>query len=235
MKFKTKVIGTFFIILLAVIFLSVFTIIKANGSRIRADFIKSEISVSMSEMNRIKMDVIQIQQWLTDVAVTGNIDGFDNAEGYYNNANILLDRDIQRKKEIGKADLEKILKDIKIQMQNYYELGTGMAHQYIDNGREAGNEWMDKFDPVAVELLEAVDKQKEGYTKVFEVYLTQLSDNQNMIIQILIFISIVVILIIIFMGVYIYTSLNKGMQLISEFSLKITNNNIFFIYSPLKL
>nr|MDA3939036.1 methyl-accepting chemotaxis protein [Spirochaetia bacterium] len=95
-----------------------------------------------------------------------------------------------------------------------------------DNSREAGNIIMDNFDPVSVDLTKMIDKQVGGYTAVFDTYLTQLSENQNKIIQMLIIISIVTILITVLMGIYIFVSLGMGIKLISKYSLKLANNDI---------
>jgi len=138
MKFKVKVIGTYIIVLTAVIFLSVFTIIKARSSQSSIDFVRNKVSVSVAEMKQVKVDIIQIQQILTDASATGYLDGFDDAEEHFSNANKLLDNDILRKIDAGKPELSVLLKAIKIQMEAYYDVGKIMAHQYIDNDREAG-------------------------------------------------------------------------------------------------
>jgi len=226
MKFKVKVIGTYIIVLTAVIFLSVFTIIKARSSQSSIDFVRNKVSVSVAEMKQVKLDIIQIQQILTDTSVTGYLDGFDDAEEHFINANKLLDNDILRKIDAGKPELAVSLKAIKIQMEAYYDVGKTMAHQYIDNGREAGNVWMDKFDPEAAAISEMIDKQVDGYTKVYELQLKGLSDNQSDIVQMLILISLVSVAIIIIIGIVIYVSLNRGIELISEYSLKLSKNDI---------
>lgn len=226
MKLKTKVIGTYIVILAAVLFLSVFTLIKVTVSLGSVESIKNSISVSMSDMKQVKVDIIQIQQWLTDASASAYLDGFDIAEEYYNDANRLLDNEIQQKTETGSLELVKQLKDIQIQMKDYYEVGIKMAHIYIDIDREAGNVWMDKFDPIAEKLTEMVDKQVAGYSKVYALKLKELSKNQNDIISMLISVSSFIILIVVFMGIFIFVSLNNGINLISEYSSKLANNDI---------
>lgn len=226
MKLKTKVIGTYIVILAAVLFLSVFTLIKVTVSLGSVESIKNSISVSMSDMKQVKVDIIQIQQWLTDPSASAYLDGFDIAEEYYNDANRLLDNEIQQKTETGSLELVKQLKDIQIQMKDYYEVGIKMAHIYIDIDREAGNVWMDKFDLIAEKLTEMVDKQVAGYSKVYALKLKELSKNQNDIISMLISVSSFIILIVVFMGIFIFVSLNNGINLISEYSSKLANNDI---------
>jgi len=226
MKFKTKLVGTYIFIIVAVLFLSVFTIIKANSSKASANFILDKISVSLTRSKQVKVDIIQIQQWLTDASVTGYLDGFDTAEEYFQNANKLLDQDIEQKEKLGKEEISNNLKGIKVQLAEYYEVGTVMAHQYIDNGREVGNVWMGKFDPVAEKLGGMIDKQVEGYSAVYKIKFVELLDSQDKIIQMLIIISIIVILVIIVMGISLFSTFNKGSGLISGYAEKLENNDI---------
>jgi len=83
MKFKTKVVGTYVMGLLALFFLSFFSILRAEKSLDEMNFIRNTILVSMENMNQIKVDVIQIQQWLTDASATGYVDGINTAEEYF--------------------------------------------------------------------------------------------------------------------------------------------------------
>ncbi|RKX82100.1 MAG: hypothetical protein DRP58_10795, partial [Spirochaetes bacterium] len=171
-------------------------------------------------------DIIQIQQWLTDASATGYLDGFDLAEEYFIDANKLLDIDIERKHNLNMTDLEKSLKEVKVQLADYYEVGTKMAHQYIDNGREAGNVWMDKFDPVAEKLGGMIDNQAASYSKIYDQKFSGLINSQDSIVRMVIIISVIIILVIILMGISLFSSFNKGTGLISEYAKKLENNDI---------
>ena len=226
MKFKTKFIGTYLFIIAAIAILSVFTIIKINIAKENADFLKNKVRVSVSQMKQIEVDIIQIQQCLTDASATGYLDGFDLAEKYFLDANRLLDLDIERKRKVNFTDLEESLKVIKIQLADYYEGGIYMAHQYIDNGREAGNVWMDKFDPVAEKLRGMIDKQVASYAKVYEIKFSALISNQDAIVEMVVIISVIIILVIILMGISLFRSFAKGSGLIAEYAKKLENNDI---------
>jgi len=114
---------------------------------------KETIPHAMNYIN-LKINVIQIQQWLTDISATrgakGYDDGFDEAEKYYKDADALLDQMIaaQRDNAQKKAELEKFKHDL----NEYYGIGRKMAGAYIEGGPEAGNVWMGKLDPYAEEL-----------------------------------------------------------------------------------
>jgi len=226
MKFKTKFIGTYLIIIVAIAVLSVFTIIKVNIAKEHADFLRNKVRVSVSQIKQVKLDIIQIQQCLTDASATGYLDGFDLAEKYFIDANRLLDIDIERKHKLKVTDLEESLKAIKVQLADYYEVGTKMAHQYIDNGREAGNVWIDKFDPLAEKLGGMTDKHAAMYSKAYDQKFSDLITSQDAIVKIVIIISVIIILVIVVMGISLFSSFNKGAGLISEYAKKLENNDI---------
>src|SRR5690606_16135321 len=80
-------------------------------------------------------DVIQIQQWLTDISATrgepGYDDGFEMAAMYYESAK---DR-IELLKELGTD--EEFINTISKELDGYYNIGREMANTYINEGTEA--------------------------------------------------------------------------------------------------
>ncbi len=103
----------------------------------------------------IKTDIIQIQQWLTDIsatrAATGLDDGFSEAEKYYQNAKTTL----VTLKELG---IEPTTVDaIEKNLDNYYQMGINMANAYINDGTDSGNIVMKKFDPYAEEIAASIE------------------------------------------------------------------------------
>jgi len=103
----------------------------------------------------LQKDVIQIQQWLTDISATraksGFDDGFDEAKKYYESAK----NRINIISELG-IDPEMINR-ISERLDEYYNIGVEMANSYINDGTDAGNILMEKFDPYAVEMEESID------------------------------------------------------------------------------
>jgi methyl-accepting chemotaxis protein len=104
----------------------------------------------------IKQDIIQIQQWLTDIAATraakGYDDGFDQAEKYYNDAEKRISFTIADHEKLGGKELVDVLEQLHKSLENYYVTGKKMANAYIESGPEKGNPMMEKFDPYAEEL-----------------------------------------------------------------------------------
>ena len=139
MKIRVKIAGSYIIIIGAIIFLSLFTIVKNKQSLDAVTFLRQKISLSKDDMNGIKYDIVQIQQWLSDVSATGYSDGFSEAEKYYKDAGSLLDRDMKRKETVGRSDLLSQLQAIKSLLKRYYSTGTRMAQEYVKHSIRGKN------------------------------------------------------------------------------------------------
>lgn len=141
-------------IILVTVMLMCFTLTSLNKIMTITNEHQNTNTPEMITSMALQKDIIQIQQWLTDISATrakpGFDDGFDEAEKYYKSAvskiNIL--------KQLG---IEAALTDsLLINLDEYYKIGIEMAHAYINNGTDAGNVLMEKFDPYAASMEESV-------------------------------------------------------------------------------
>jgi len=99
-----------------------------------------------------RIDVIQIQQWLSDISATRGLngldDGFDKARSHYERAQSELEqmRSLYDDPAALPSDLDQAL-------TSYYAMGQRMAHLYVEQGPEQGNSLMPDFD-TAAEVLD---------------------------------------------------------------------------------
>ncbi len=100
----------------------------------------------------LQKDIIQIQQWLTDVAATQEQSGFDEAAKYYESAK----NGIQQLQKLGVSP--ETVDPIAQALEDYYQEGVSMAQTYIQSGTDAGNVYMKKFDPYAMQMEESLNK-----------------------------------------------------------------------------
>lgn len=109
----------------------------------------------------LQLNVIQIQQWLTDVSATrakeGFDDGFDEAKVHFNKANKDLERLIQMHAELGEDEMVSNLNAFKKDLESFYEIGITMAKVYVEHGETEGNKLMLKLDPYAVKLSDSLE------------------------------------------------------------------------------
>lgn len=142
----------------------------------------------------LKISVLQIQQWLTDISATrsqdGYNDGFKKAEEHYRQAIKSID------KLMSVYDNDSREKDELIQFQadlkTYYTLGQKMAHAYIEGGPAKGNVWMGKLDPFADKLALKLDQWTLKHIQTVEKHNKKIGNETNYVQQLNLFSSLLV-------------------------------------------
>ncbi len=124
----------------------------------------------LDRAHQVKLSIIQVQQWLTDISATRGLDGlndgFDEAENnadkfheLINELKILNDQSVEYYGQsllVG-MDAKKFFEDMETKFENYFEVGKNMAHAYIDHGPAGGNKSMASFDTAAASIASEVD------------------------------------------------------------------------------
>jgi methyl-accepting chemotaxis protein len=117
---------------------------------------RTEILPHAFNFLNLKLNVIQVQQWLTDISATraqeGYDDGFVEAKKYFDEANTLLDHIISEHQKYNEPEMVKELQEFKSNFADYYAIGVEMANAYIKEGTLEGNKMMSKLDPFAERL-----------------------------------------------------------------------------------
>jgi methyl-accepting chemotaxis protein len=107
---------------------------------------------------RMSRDVVQIQQWLTDISATRGLDGlndgFEEAEKSYQSYLAALKRFEQMYESTNNSQSIKKVQELESRIAAYYEMGRKMARGYIEGGPESGNKIMGEFDSAAEALTE---------------------------------------------------------------------------------
>ncbi len=110
----------------------------------------------------LQLNVVQVQQWLTDVSATrgaeGFDDGFDEAKKHFDKANEDLDRLIRMHAALNETEMVSGLQEYKKELKSFYEMGVKMANVYVDKGPSEGNKLMLELDPYAEKLTNAINK-----------------------------------------------------------------------------
>ncbi|NVK17898.1 MAG: HAMP domain-containing protein [Methylocystaceae bacterium] len=167
MTIRTKLIGAFALMLVFMLVNSALLLFNANSS----SHSFAEISKSSEKINKqvlplitvtqdLKVNVIQVQQWLTDISATraqdGLNDGFDEAEANAKAFKRNLQAALVLTKALNKTDLTEALLKTGEAFDPYYQTGIKMAQAYIDEGPAGGNKMMGSFDEVAANIQEGV-------------------------------------------------------------------------------
>lgn len=148
----------FLLFILLVVFSSVqIALITNNLKQVKK---MNEVSfITLSKADELKFDVVQVQQYLSDISATraskGYDDGFDEAEKYAQNVKALTAELL--KLNPGKQEE---IKEIEKSFEPYYETGVHMAQAYIEGGPEKGNSLMGEFDRTAEKISKNVEAFK---------------------------------------------------------------------------
>jgi methyl-accepting chemotaxis protein len=161
MRIRSKLILGFGIIFVIFLLLSLY-----NGNAIRqvkhsANLIKEESIVFAGVAQDMRRNVVEVQQWLSDISATraqdGLNDGLDEAEkakqAFMTNLNKFRQMYSQENDSTNLAKVEKLEQA----MKNYHTVGVKMAKAYIEGGAQAGNKMMAGFDEAAESINNSIE------------------------------------------------------------------------------
>ena len=133
----------------------------------------------LNKAHELKVCIIQVQQWLTDISATrgrdGLNDGFVEAEKHFYHFKSIV-KDIAEM-DPANASIYQALLPI---FDDYYQAGKKMAQAYIDEGSTGGNKMMGQFDSEAEKLSTAVDDILASSVKRSEAALSLQTEYINM-------------------------------------------------------
>ncbi len=149
--------------------------------------IKQEVLPHAFNFLDLKIDVIQIQQWLTDISATRGAEGFDDglieAKKYYDDALKRLDFAIAEHQRYNEPEMVSELETFKGNLHEYYRLGQQMAQAYIEQGPVGGNQLMEKLDPFSEKLSTLLDKWIREHKEDTEGGTGNIINNQSNLIS----------------------------------------------------
>ncbi len=135
---------------------SVVLIISNQTISSQADQVADVELHALNSAHELKLTVVQVQQWLTDISATrardGLDDGFAEAENNARHFRELIDK--LKSLDEGNASRYEAMLPV---FDAYYQTGKKMAQAYIDEGPAGGNLMMAQFDEVAAQMSGEVD------------------------------------------------------------------------------
>ncbi|WP_421761086.1 methyl-accepting chemotaxis protein [Devosia sp.] len=148
--------------------LAIYLNVSAGASSIAQTAVINEVEHRLTQSRdlakavlNIKLDVVQVQQFLTDVSATRALDGLDDgfakAQSFAEAFKTDMAQARQIATDIDRASMLDALQKVDTAFVPFYENGQKMAHAYIDGGPEAGNAFMPTFDGAAEEAGRSVD------------------------------------------------------------------------------
>ena len=146
---------------LIILYTSIISFCIFEIHRIQSDATEIDLTVLPYAIlaDQMTLDVVQVQQFLTDASATHNLDGFKDAD---KNAKSFKSGILNFKNRYTRnLDKLKEIEDIDTSFDGYYASGKNMAEVYIAKGLEAGNKIMEGFDKKASDITQRVSALRE--------------------------------------------------------------------------
>jgi len=159
LRLRTKLLISVLIVLILMMMIMIQVTLTFTKSDSNLNEVEYEIIPHTFSFINLKIDIIQIQQWLTDISATrgevGFDDGFSVASTYYEEAKELISGLMAAHTQ--ESGMEERLRSLNTALDDYYNMGRQMAQVYIDEGPAGGNRMMSEFDPYAERLTKLID------------------------------------------------------------------------------
>ena len=216
LSFKNQLLSVGIIIAITLLVNIFITYTISNGARLNVYKKDKEIEPHLFNFLRLQKDVIQVQQWLTDISATraeeGFDDGFSEAEKFFNDGKETLKTLITEHEKYEEAEMVSSLKEFDKNFDDYYTIGKKMASTYINLGHIEGNKIMLELDPFAEKLSSALDvwieEHKSENEKTTVIIESKISKLENVILFTGIITIVIVILLFFLIANRIISSIN---------------------------
>jgi methyl-accepting chemotaxis protein len=177
---KTKILGGFLLPIVIMVGVTAMGFVLSRMVETNARLVKDESAVFAGIARQMQLDVVQVQQWLSDISATRARDGLDDGFGEAEKSRQSFIKGLEAfrgmfRAEKDQASLTKI-DQLQVSFDTYFEAGRKMAQAYIDGGPAQGNKSMAQFD-------EAAGALSEELTPFIEQQTVELDDAMQAIID----------------------------------------------------
>jgi len=126
----------------------------------KADQVAGKSLPLVNAAHELKLAVVQVQQWLTDISATRGLDGLNDGFDVAAENAALFKQSLQRIQQLA-PELGLAESGIEADFEAYYAAGRRMAEAYVAGGPAQGNKMMSAFDATAEKLGTQVDQLLE--------------------------------------------------------------------------
>ena len=198
------------IVFISIISIQLFTI-KQNAQMITE--MNEKNFTTLLKSNELKLHVVQVQQFLTDIGATRALDGLDDgmdiaaehAKGFKTLITELTNLNPEKKQE---------LDNIVQIFDPYYETGKRMAQAYIDGGPSEGNQLMGEFDGTAIAINETVDLFREKSNEQVALIILDIQKSTQTIMSLLVISIFIVVLLFVAVWIFITRGVVKPIHIV---------------------
>jgi methyl-accepting chemotaxis protein len=210
---RKLVYGQFFVILFFLVFSVIIFIFLSRIKNTNIRNLENQFS-HYRYSQQIKLDIVQIQQFLSDIGATrgedGLNDGLKEAEASYND----LIKNIEEEKKLAAENKEnkivKSLDEIEASAKIYYSTGIKMANLYIKEGTKGGNSFMPQFDKASEDLQRIMNPLLSQISEGFQNEIAKISNDVKFVFNFSIWTPIFVFVAFCIFSFYFINGLNRS-------------------------
>jgi len=158
-SFKARLLMGFGAIIVLMIILMTMALMQFFNARTGLMELRDVVSPKAWEAEKMALDIVQVQQFLTDVSATHDTEGYQDAEEYAKDFKKTIEQ--FHKTKLTATEVNE-LASIDQAFDEYYQVGKRMAEAYIASGTEAGNLLMEEFDKSSLVLAGRMSKFREA-------------------------------------------------------------------------
>jgi len=166
---------------LSFLLLAIFSFIKFSESITTFQEIKDKNIVEIDLVNSVKYNVVQVQQWLSDISATRGAKGFDDGYDEAQKAADIFNKDIVKLislfQEQNYKNLANAAKEVKDAFPAYHKIGKKMASIYVKDGPKNGNKFMSVFDKQAENMVKKLEKLETLAYKKFNATIVNYDES----------------------------------------------------------
>lgn len=161
MKIRNKLLLGFGVIFVVFLLLSLYNNIAIKSVKRSVHLIQDESVVFAGVAQDMQLNVVQVQQWLSDISATRAQDGLNDGLEEAGKAKKAFMANLGLFREMYSSENDttnlKQLDELERAMENYHAVGVKMAQAYIDGGPESGNKLMAGFDDAAAKIADSIE------------------------------------------------------------------------------
>ena len=178
----------------------------------------------------LERNVVQVQQFLSDVSATRGLDGLDDGFKLAGDNRTEFLTNVARFREHLKAqhadEQLKALEAVSAHFEIYFKAGVEMAHAYVDGGPAQGNKLMPKFDQASETLQDGLDAFVKAEISRMDADVAGVAAQATSIKQAALLLSLCVCVLVLLANRAIGGSVLRPVQLAAEVAMRIAQGDL---------
>lgn len=205
----SKVYILFTVMLISLVIIQSISFLGMQNNIRTIKLIKDESLKTLMLADELKLDVVNVQQWLVNIGLTRSALGMDNGYAEAENYAVRFKNSIL---ELGNTGEHQELVVMQKTFDEYFKTGKRMANIYIIEGTEAGNLVMVKFNEYADDINARVDVFKQDSEKEMQITIQKMEDSTSLYNKISLYSFLFVIILSFILVILIVRPLNKNIK-----------------------